>query len=375
MKYFISSMSQTPLKPLAPSWFRAICQADLVKRSLRSLGHEVEHCRSVDDTALQVAQMMSIVSPADFPKSGVGDFLGARYVEMSQHGVTQSHVDQKLKLESGEESSRDWLRPHLMEQKNLLESLAIDVGDLWWESDLISSWSHIEPSLEKANRLLDYRPVGGDLFLDFTDHQIKLAKLEGKQGKSYLLKNLLFYTNQIKRADALIIQGLDEDQHLNRIETLAMSSLNVPTKWFLTSRVKLDGVAKSSRLGGWQDYTLSKILERCAAHDIEDIRLGLRLYFLGKCSENRQFSFSLVELQQHIRMATQWKSALGSPIHYCKDCLMTPETKKFFEMFSSLNWLQSPGTIVRTALMFWSKYKKDKQYADALRMTWGVLGG
>jgi len=171
---------------------------------------------------------------------------------------------------------------------------------------LALSRSAVFEHLAAADLLLDQREFGGPPYLDLTDRGLPLRPLVDPLGRDNyllsLLRELFARTGADEDLALMCDQELDSDYRLLEI-SLRKCGLNA--FWFSMPRVSLPGVGLgSARHGGWEDYTVSRLAERCIpAYGEPAFRLGMRLYFLVAQGPGCKEPFRFELLQRFMKRA------------------------------------------------------------------------
>ena len=361
MKIFIFYLAQTPVKPILPAWLRTLCQFDVTRRLAIKQSHEVDCFRYVDETGLQVAKLMAIKSELKIPQTDVGIYLGHKYIKANQKVTKEEAGKVKLQLEKTPYAKR-FLEPRIKEQEKFFEVLGFYNAPIFWEGTLNKSLPQLIKTLKKENRLLDYSKYKGDKFLDFTDFGLKLITLKGKNGYTFIAKLLLNMMKIVQKGyDLIILQNIDEDQHPYKYLEKYLTLKNVDYITLASARILLEGSAKSSRFGGWEPYTVDKIIKRFSDFDLPDFRVGLRLYFLAFKNDFTRFEFKYDDLRQNIVFAKKACMFLAkfNADKITKDRVETNDenVKKMMHLLTDTKTLKQPSRIANAYKMFLGQTK------------------
>jgi len=296
MKVLLHPLNQTPIKPVLPTFLRHLVQYDIIRRILIYQGYTVEVFRYVDDTSLQVAKLMSVLKREKIPKENILLYLGRKYVKANQTIDNKEARKVKILLEKSH-FARTYLLPALKEEKQLLRKMGFFVGPIYWESSGLKRKKELIEWLIQRKRLLSFEKYGGDTFLDYTDEGLKLMKLFDQDTFTFLFKILLFFYHKASPNHLVIICHSEQEQALFANVEAFLKERNIKCLRFMIARVGIEGKVLSSRYGGWENYTIEKILEGLEEFSQKDINLGLRLYFSNFRYQNR-FNF---EKQEFVR--------------------------------------------------------------------------
>jgi hypothetical protein len=168
--------------------------------------------------------------------------------------------------------------------------------------------------LTSRNLALDARELGAPVYLDATPAGLPLRGVQSAEGQTnYLLYTLREIIPQLSSHD-LVVFAHDEDLRTD-YQTLVhiVTSLGVKAVRFEVSRVAIDGVAQSSRFGGWGGSTLGAFSGPLVDEfGIEAFQLGLRLYLVAGLNRSARDSFSLDQLRRWTGRATRLLARHGA---------------------------------------------------------------
>jgi hypothetical protein len=160
-------------------------------------------------------------------------------------------------------------------------------------------------ALADAGLALDTRAMGAGVYLDLTDHGVALRQLVNEHGVPnyvvHVLRELLAAGPKYDK----VLFGIDmEARHdfdlIRRVlERFGVESISVPV-----DRVPLPGVTGTTRTGGWEDYTLERIIDRFVPqYGVPAFRLGMRMYYVLHVGRRGRSAFDLDMLERFIRRA------------------------------------------------------------------------
>lgn len=154
---------------------------------------------------------------------------------------------------------------------------------------------------------VDGRALGAPVYLDATGEGLPLRVVVGADGRpNYLLPLLRELIPQAAAHDLVVLAHDTELRADYRTVAAILTALGAKVTRFEVPRVAIDGVARSTRHGGWQGYTLSAIAAPLVdAHGPDAFRLGLRLYLIAELGRTARQSFSLTRLRRWVRRAAR----------------------------------------------------------------------
>ncbi|MCB1197415.1 MAG: hypothetical protein KDK51_03510 [Deltaproteobacteria bacterium] len=303
MKHAFFYLPQTPIKPMSALWIRTLVQYDVSLRLMRYQGFKVDPYRYIDDSSMQVARLVDYLDHKSSTNDRSGLALGASYIKACQQSISEKNRQTKLSIESRKKSVKYLLQRHIQSQQRQFGLLGFDYGSIIWESDLLSSIPETFKHLESKHLLLDYRSQHGPLLLDQTQYGYGLTVLDGEGGKSFFAKYIHFVRWLAQKYTVITIQALVEDQHPTSLLKSYLKNTTYNVHWMYCARIQMNGKSISSRKGGWEQYTLEKIIFACKEFHPDAMRIGIRLYFLGKYKSTTSFDFQLEELKKKIALA------------------------------------------------------------------------
>lgn len=160
---------------------------------------------------------------------------------------------------------------------------------------------------------LDYRSIGGPVYLDATRHGIPLRKIiTGENQPNYLACALRELAPLVGQYDEI---ALVHDRELTGDYILlqrVLGELGGHAVRVGVDRVAIGDVVRSSRHGGWQGYTPPALFAACRDVEPEALRLGMRLYFIAVLGKGSAQSFRMDLLVRSVQRARRLLDA-GSP--------------------------------------------------------------
>jgi hypothetical protein len=159
--------------------------------------------------------------------------------------------------------------------------------------------------LASADLVLDLRPIGGSLYLDLTHEGLPLRSLRSADGKAnhlaFALRELL---ERASGYDSVVLLCDDDMAQDYRLIQRVLQVRGHDVHRLALGRVPIDGITQSSRKGGWQGFTVDKLLEPLLRdHAPRAVQLGTRLYFVAGLGRSGRQSFRADLLQSFVRKA------------------------------------------------------------------------
>jgi hypothetical protein len=154
--------------------------------------------------------------------------------------------------------------------------------------------------LSSRNLCIDGRAVGAPVYLDATAAGLPLRPVLSADGQSNYLLYLLREIVPLLPAHDLVVLAHDTELRADyRSIAYVLTALGARVDRFEVPRVSIDGVAQSTRLGGWHGYTMGAFCEPLVADfGTAAFRLGLRLYLVAGLGRTARDSFSLRYLRR-----------------------------------------------------------------------------
>jgi hypothetical protein len=161
--------------------------------------------------------------------------------------------------------------------------------------------------LARHDLCIDVRALGAPAYLDATTAGLPLRSVLGPDGQAnYLLYLLRELVPQLAGHDRVVLAHDAELRADYRTVEHVLRALGADVVRLEVARVPIDGVARSTRFGGWQGHTLGvfagPVVEEFGP---EAFRLGLRLYLVAGLGRTPRESFSTQRLRRWVRRATR----------------------------------------------------------------------
>jgi hypothetical protein len=170
--------------------------------------------------------------------------------------------------------------------------------------------------LRERDLCVDTRATGGLAYLDGTAHGLPLRALVTPDGRpTYLLWALSDLLPALPDHDEVVLVADRELAHDYVLVERVIGDLGTPACRLLLGRVPLDGVVGSARDGGWRQYTLDAIIDASLRKfGLRELRLGIRLYFIGVLAAASPQSLRTELLRRCLRRARRILDEAGDPV-------------------------------------------------------------
>ena len=318
----LAPIAITPTKPLTPSHVKALLWLDVLFKATACLHPTTLLCnRRTYDTALQTVGFWEFLDTecpdVDYAEQSE-PWFGSRYLDFHQAVKAGRRLSSSARYRESVE--RDgWLHPSSLRildiWRDYYARLGLEPSSLTASSCLRLPVEGLWARLAELDCLLDARADGAGVFLDLTAEGKALRQLVDADGTdNYLVGPLRELLDEAGKFDLTLLlcdEQLDAD-YLSLQRVLERSG-HAAMRLCL-GRVALPGGIRSSREGGWQEYTLDRLLERFEArYPPRSLRLGFRLYFLAALGRSAQVAFSWEDLEHSLQRADKTLNRLGGP--------------------------------------------------------------
>jgi hypothetical protein len=157
--------------------------------------------------------------------------------------------------------------------------------------------------LVRNDLCIDGRPFGAPVYLDATAAGLPLRTMLGPDGHAnYLMSTLCQLAPLLADHDHVVLAHDVEIRADYRTIAHVLTGLGAEVSRLEFPRVPLDGVARATRFGGWQGYTVTPLAGPLVAEfGAPAFALGLRLYLVAGLGRTARESFSI----RHLRRWTQ----------------------------------------------------------------------
>jgi hypothetical protein len=322
MKILLAPVQITPTKPLTPTHVKGLVWLDTFYKATSRL-HEVTYLsnRITYDTTTQTLGFWEYLDRKFPDRPGLYDdksdlWIAEQYLRCHAERFVPS-PDSVTRGRERIERER-WLHPASARILTIWEEqfrrLAIhDPGFRQWLPFEMSE-EELYDLLRGAGVLLDARSMGGGIYLDLTDRGIPLRQIADEHGVSnYIVQVLRELIPHGRRHDRVILafdeKAVDDYKLIEKV--LILAGVNVHPRSM--SRVPLEGVTGTARAGGWERYTVDKILARYQRQGDAAVRLALRLYFILQLGLRSTKLFRLEALDEAVAEAEALLSRLPGP--------------------------------------------------------------
>ncbi|GAB3058467.1 hypothetical protein [Micromonospora schwarzwaldensis] len=308
-RILLAPVTVSPTKPLTPTHLKYLLSLDVIVRvSALFADVTVAYQHGAYAGSQQVAGFWDYL---DRHRPGTA-YTGLGEVEIGELYVAY-HQTPRLPFAAIEPTVRraeaGWLHPASarlldiwQDHYDLLGMFDPELGrhgpELMGEADLLDL-------LVRRNLCIDGRPLGAPVYLDATSAGHSLRVVLGADGQPNYLLYLLRELVPLLADHDLVVLAHDEQLRTDyQTVSQILTALGARVVRFEVPRVPIDGVAQSSRLGGWQGYTLDAIADRFVdEYGVDAFRLGLRLYLIAGLGRTARESYSALQLRRWIRRA------------------------------------------------------------------------
>jgi hypothetical protein len=316
-KVLVAPITVSPTKPLTPTHLNYLLTIDILSRATAAVADVTcvyDHLAFADghQTVAFWEYLDRVMPGADFGRAderAIGELYKCHHAELAPVPAAR-------------------LRPYIerVRREGWMHPSARRVLDIWQShyQTLNLAGPHTAgamparlPDAALVGELLtrdlciDGRPLGAPTYLDLTAQGIPLRALISPDGQAnYLVCVLGQLIPLIGEYDLTVLmydRGMRDDYIM--IERV-LRRFGARTARVEVSRVPIDGVAVSSRHGGWEDYLLPEV--RAAAGGTEaEFQLGARLYLSAVFGRGGQSSFRSAELRRWVARARRLLDAPG----------------------------------------------------------------
>jgi hypothetical protein len=307
----MAPIAVTPTKPLTPTHVKGLLSVDLMERAtrvVRPVIHELN--RTSCDLSCQTLDFWSWLEKkaASADDGALDDVdIGRLYVRFHQQAAADRPPADAELIERVE---RGFIHPVSARLIEIWQAqyalLGIRDPGLTRARPLPLSRDAVFERLSAADLLLDQREFAGHPYLDLTDGGLPLRSLVDPLGRDNYLLSLLreLFARAGADEDLALMCDRELDSDYRLLET-SLRKCGLSAFWLSMPRVSLPGVGLgSARHGGWEDYTVSRLAERCIPEYGEAaFRLGIRLYLLVAQGPGCKEPFRLELLQRFIKRA------------------------------------------------------------------------
>ncbi|MFC0105751.1 hypothetical protein [Kibdelosporangium aridum] len=285
----IAPVTITPTKPLTASHLKGLLWVDVMYRASQLTNDDVDY-RYSNTTYNTTAQTLGFWEYLD---RKLGDLDFESYDE---HAIGDLYVQYHADPERAPFSA---LRPYLraVDDSGWVHPVSKRLIGLW-RDHYVRLGMHdpgladVQPPGMALDEMVDYlldrdlcldqRRIGGPVYLDVTRFGLPLRQIVTSWNQpNYLaaaLRDLLPLAGRYDETVLVHDRGLTEDFEMLRRVLDAVGGHAVRV---VVDRVPINGVAQSSRHGGWQSGTVATMLAECSDVEPCELRVGIRMYFLA----------------------------------------------------------------------------------------------
>jgi hypothetical protein len=320
-RVLVAPVTVGPTKPLTPTHLKYLLSLDVMRRATA--------------TFVDVTFLYRHASYHDSQQiTGFWSYLDDRHPDRDYAGVSEEEIGELYAT-----YHREWtdhptdLRP----RHDGPHAVSARLLDIW--ADHYRMLGMVDPAMGRdgppladtedvlallSDRQLcvDGRALGAPTYLDATEVGLPLRVVVGADGRPNYLMPLLRELVPQLAAHHLVVLAHDVELRTDyRTVAHVLTALGATVVRFEVPRVPLGGVARSTRHGGWQGYTLGAFAgPLIEAHGLDAFRLGMRLYLIAGLGRTARDSFSVGQLRRWIRRARHlldWNG--GDPSATCRD--------------------------------------------------------
>ncbi len=305
----------TPTKPLTPSHIKGMLWVDVMFKATSQLADV--HCLYSRLTANGSEQTV-----------GFWEYLDREHEDVDFDACDECEIGELYRRYHAEASKPPFMAlvPYVRAiERGWCHPSSLRLYDIWREQTAFLGVDNLMPPhrdpdmqrpgampvealvdlLKKGELCVDMRAAGGALYLDATVDGLPLRRVIAPGGQAnYLITLLRDLVPQIPHHDHIV---LIHDEELNADHVLLqriLERLGAVVHRVPLCRVAVDGVVQSARFGGWRGYTASALIAHGRhAADIDQVRLGMRLYFIATLGKDRSASIDLRHLERSTRRA------------------------------------------------------------------------
>ena len=306
MRYVIYPIHIAPTKPLTPTHIRHLLYVDCLYRGLQAKGIDViyPYNRLRMDVTPQVLKLEQYIESKQLAVSNAEE-VGNVYVQMTNesYALSQGKITEMRKEREDSLSGNSYYKAILPEWVEQHSFLRMYNPGLTQAVPFDISLEEVIEKLKEISMVLDSRKQGENVYIDLTDEGIKLRHFCSSVLSDYnylgtMLRELLALR---KNGDVFVFVFDDELLGDFFILQRVLERLGHKVYKIQTNRILLEGKALSSRHGGWEKYSLGRVLSflQDKGYTQDEIALGLRLYYLGFIPK----SFEYRDLEKYTKKA------------------------------------------------------------------------
>jgi hypothetical protein len=305
-RVLLAPVTVSPTKPLTPTHLKYLLSLDVLRRATSEFADVTflyRHATFQDSQ--QVTGFWSYLDArhpgrdfADLSEEGIGE-LYTGYHRARADGV----VDCGPRI-GGQHPASARLLDIWAEHYRLLGMLDPTMGG---DGPPLLDTDDVLALLVEHGLCIDGRALGAPTYLDATGSGLPLRVVLGTDGRpNYLMPLLRELIPQALEHDLVVLAHDNELRSDYRTVAAILTTLGARVARFEVPRVAIEGVARSTRYGGWQGYTLNAIAAPLVeTHGLDAFRLGIRLYLIAELGRTARDSFSSARLRLWVRRAAR----------------------------------------------------------------------
>lgn len=308
-RVLLAPVTVSPTKPLTPSHLKILLAMDILHRSTATFAdvthvyHPLTHAGSRQTAGFW--DYLDRRHPGRVFDTCTEEEIGDLYIEFQRsEQVPYAQLEPVVRrAETG------WVHPVSARLVELWEGHYQRLGML--DPGLGRTGPARMPAAELIDLLvrndlcIDGRPFGAPVYLDATAAGLPLRTMVGPDGyANYLVSTLGEIVPLLADHDHVVLAHDLEIRADYRMIAYVLTALGAEVSRIEFSRVPLDGVARSTRFGGWRGYTVGALAPPLVANFGGPVfALGLRLYLLAGLGRTARDSFSVRHLRRWMHRA------------------------------------------------------------------------
>lgn len=316
-RLLLAPVTVSPTKPLTPSHLKVLLSMDLLHRATATFA-AVTHVYTplAHAGSRQVAGFWEYLERR-YPDLGYTDRSEEEIGDLYREFQQQPRVSYELLAPVVRRAAAGWVHPATARLMDLWEEHYRLLG--MRDPKLGRTGPEPMPAAELIDLLVrhrlcvDGRRYGAPVYLDPTRAGLPLRPIVGADGHgNYLLSTLSELVPQLDHHDHVLLVHDHEIRADYRSIAHVLTRLGANVSRMEFPRVPLDGVARSTRFGGWRGYTVGALAEPLLPEfGRPAFALGLRLYLVAGLGRTARESFSTRHLRRWVHRAAGLLAGYG----------------------------------------------------------------
>ncbi|MBV9823907.1 MAG: hypothetical protein JO144_16885 [Actinobacteria bacterium] len=306
-RVLLAPVTVSPTKPLTPSHLKLLLSLDILHRATATFA-EVTHVYH------------PLAHAGSRQVAGFWEYLDRRHPALALEGCTETEIGELYgQFQQSERvdyatlepyvrrAATGWAHPASLRLQQIWEAhfrlLGMRDPALGRTGPVPMPADELIELLVHHHLCIDGRPYGAPVYLDPTPAGLPLRMVVGEDGHAnYLLSTLAELVPHLASVDDVVLAHDVEIRADYRTIAHVLTRLGARVERLEFPRVPLDGIARSTRYGGWQGYTVDALAGPLVAEFGESaFALGMRLYLIAGLGRTAPDSFSV----RHLRRWTQ----------------------------------------------------------------------